>query len=304
MPQFDKDYVKDSFLYTGLFLFMLASFNIPLIHLLVLWILPFPFLVLRVKQPISAMIVPLAGIFLLYLFGLPFFYIVIGLLAWFTGLGMGSIYRRQDSTGTDVVLGGLVTGLTASWITMAVMQWAFGFFDVLKSAWQSEWDQAQKILEQSGVSVPETAVPPIDVFVIVLLLLILVPMILITFAVARKWLVTRGFPRKTLPPFHEWRLPKVFFYFFLLVLLAEWFMAGDGSPDVNSQWVIGIVFVLHGLFFIQGLAFLAFLLKQKRKSRRWLVLAVLLAWFPPVSFVVLLMGIVDVGTSLRTRILK
>lgn len=304
MPQIDKDYVKDSFLYTGLFLFMLASINIPLIHLFILWILPFPFLVLRVKQPTSAMIVPLAGIFLLYLLGVPFFYIALGLLAWFTGLGMGNIYRKQDSTGTDVVLGGMVSGLAASWMIMAIMQWVFGFFDVLKSAWQREWIQAQKILTQSGFSVPEATVPPMDVFVLVFLLLILVPMILISFVVARKWLVYKGFLRKTLLPFYEWRLPKVFFYFFLLVLLVEWFVAGDGNPGAEYQWLIGIVFILHALFFIQGLAFLAFLLKQKQKSRKWLVLVVLLAWLPPVSFVILLMGIVDVGTSLRLKIQK
>ncbi len=304
MPQIDKNYVKDSFLYTGLFLFMLASINIPLIHLLVLWILPFPFLVLRVKQPFSAMIVPLAGMFVLYLSGLPFYNIALGLLAWFTGLGMGNVYRRKNSTGTDVVLGGLVSGVVASWITMAMMQWAFGFFDVLKSAWQNEWTQAQKILNQSGLSVPETAIPPMDVFVFVFLLLILLPMILISFVVTRKWLVYKGFPRKTLPPFYEWRLPKVFFYFFLLVLLIEWFVAGDGDLGAGYQWIIGIVFILHSLFFIQGLAFLAFLLKQRQKSRMWLAFAVLLAWLPPISFIILLMGIVDVGTSLRIKMQK
>lgn len=304
MPQFDKDYAKDSFLYTGLFLFMLASINIPLIHLFVLWILPFPFLVLRVKQPTSVMIVPLIGLSVLYLFGVPFFYIALGVLALCTGLVMGNIYHKQDSTGTDVVLGGLVSGLAASWMIMAIMQWGFGFFDVLKSSWQREWTEAQKILTQSGLSVPEATVPPIDVFVIIFLLLILVPMILISFAVARKWLVHKGFLPKTLLPFHKWRLPKVFFYFFLLVLLVEWFVAGDGGLGAEYQWLIGIVFILHALFFIQGLAFLAFLLKQKQKSRKWLVLVVLLAWLPPVSFIILLMGIVDVGTSLRLKMQK
>ncbi|MBA4602883.1 DUF2232 domain-containing protein [Thermoactinomyces mirandus] len=302
MPQKDKDYIKDSFLYTGLFLFMLASINIPLLHLIILWILPFPFLVLRVKQPISAMIVPLVGIFILYLYGFPLLYILLGLLAWFIGLGMGNIYRRTDSTGTDVVLGGLVSGLVASWITMGLMQWAFDFFDVLKSAWQNEWIEAQRILNQSGIAVPEVVIPPIGVFVLVFLLLILVPMILISFVVTRKWLVYKGYPRKALPPFHEWRLPKVFFYFFLLVLLAEWFVAGDGGLDANDQWMIGIVFVLQVLFFIQGLAFLDFLLKQKKKSRMWLALAVLMAWLPPISFIILLLGVVDVGTSLRIKL--
>lgn len=303
MPQIDKGWIKDSFLYTGLFLFLLASIHIPFIHWLALWIIPFPFFVLRVKQPLNAMVIPLIGMVILLLIGFPLWYILLGVLAGCVGVVMGSIYRQAKMTGTDVVLGGLVSGFIVSLISMGVMQWAFRFFDTLNAMWQKEWNQAQNILQQSGLTMPEEIIPPVEAFVLIFLLMALVPMVLITFAAARRWLVSKGYESKTLPPFYEWRLPKAFFYFFVIVLLLQWFVVAEESGQ-NFQWIISILLILHILFFIQGLSLIAFLLRQKRKSLVWLVPAILLAWFPPVSFVILLMGMIDAGTPLRKRMEK
>ncbi len=267
----DKGWIKDSFLYTGLFLFLLASIHIPFIQWLALWIIPFPFFMLRVKQPVSAMVVPLLGLFIMFLIGIPLWYILLGVSAGCVGVVMGSLYAQTRMTGTDVVLGGLVSGLIVSVMTMSVMQWAFGFFDRLNALWLNEWHQAQKILQESGVS--------------------------------KRRLVSKGYESKSLPPFYEWRLPKVFFYFFVIVLLLQWLAVTEEYGE-NFHWIISALLILHVLFFIQGLSLIAFLLKQKRKSMVWLAPAVLLAWFPPVSFVILLMGMIDTGTPLRKRMQK
>lgn len=299
----DKGWIKDSFLYTGLFLFLLASIHIPFIQWLALWIIPFPFFMLRVKQPVSAMVVPLLGLFIMFLIGIPLWYILLGVSAGCVGVVMGSLYAQTRMTGTDVVLGGLVSGLIVSVMTMSVMQWAFGFFDRLNALWLNEWHQAQKILQESGVSVPGEIIPPLEAFVLIFLLMALLPMVLITFAVAKRRLVSKGYESKSLPPFYEWRLPKVFFYFFVIVLLLQWLVVTE-EYGKNFHWIISALLILHVLFFIQGLSLIAFLLKQKRKSMVWLAPAVLLAWFPPVSFVILLMGMIDTGTPLRKRMQK
>lgn len=303
MPQIDKGWIKDSFLYTGLFLFLLASIHIPFIHWLALWIIPFPFFVLRVKQPVSALMIPLLGIVILFLIGFPLLHILLGILAGCVGAVMGSLYRQSKMTGTDVVLGGLVSGFVVSLISMAVMQWAFRLFDTLSAMWLKEWNQAQTVLQESGLTMPEDMIPPVEVFVLIFLLMALVPMVLITFSAARRWLVSKGYENKPLPPFYKWRLPKAFFYFFIIVMLLQWLVVAEESGQ-NFHWIISVLLVLHILFFIQGLSLLGFLLKQKHKSLVWLLPAVLLAWFPPVSFVILLMGMIDSGTPLRKRMEK
>ena len=66
------------------------------------------------------------------------------------------------------------------------------------------------------------------------------------------------------PSFYEWRLPKVFFYFFVIVLLLQW-LAVTEEYGKNFHWIISALLILHVLFFIQGLSLIAFLLKQKKK---------------------------------------
>lgn len=150
----DKGWIKDSFLYTGLFLFLLASIHIPFIQWLALWIIPFPFFMLRVKQPVSAMVVPLLGLFIMFLIGIPLWYILLGVSAGCVGVVMGSLYAQTRMTGTDVVLGGLVSGLIVSVMTMSVMQWAFGFFDRLNALWLNEWHQAKKFCKNRECRCP------------------------------------------------------------------------------------------------------------------------------------------------------
>ena len=152
----DKGWIKDSFLYTrAVSLLAAPPIHIPFIQWLALWIIPFPFFMLRVKQPVSAMVVPL--------FGGSFHHVShrhsalvhpARCFAGCVGVVMGSLYAQTRMTGTDVVLGGLVSGLIVSVMTMSVMQWAFGFFDRLNALWLNEWHQAKKFCKNRECRCP------------------------------------------------------------------------------------------------------------------------------------------------------
>jgi len=53
---------------------------------------------------------------------------------------------------------------------------------------------------------------------------------------------------------------------------------------------------------VQGLSFLSFLLHRKGLSRGWLWLAVFALFLPPAAFLLLVLGIMDVGTRMRERL--
>jgi uncharacterized protein YybS (DUF2232 family) len=294
LPQNLKGIIKDGLIYTGLFLLLLASLSIPFIHLITFWLLPLPFFLLRVKQPPVALLIPLLVTGGILLFFPAQVFVLILVFAWPVGSVMGQLYRWPDRTGTDVVLGGVVAGLVAAWLVLYLGQTLFHLLDSFRNIWQEEWLRSQEALYKSGMVDENLPMPSVGALVPVFLFLVLIPVSLITFVVACKWLVHKGFPGKYLPPFHEWRLPKIFFYFYFFALLLSFFLNAQGV------WSMGILGVLHLLFLLQGLAFAGFLLHRYKRSKGWYVLLFLLAL--PFSMLFLFMGLIDTGTHLRARL--
>ncbi|MBA4494090.1 DUF2232 domain-containing protein [Paenactinomyces guangxiensis] len=297
MSEHIREVVKDSLLCVGLFFLLLASLSIPLINLGTLWFLPLPFLILTAKQRLTAMVpvILLLGVLISIFSG--YTHAPVTLFAVFIGLVMGYLYHRKNTSGTDVVLGGFVAGLVVSWAILLAGQYFFQLMDRLRKIWETEWN----LFKTAGLFPEGFSVPPVETFIPVLLLVVLFPMALLNFLVARRWLMRNQFPGKYFPPFRDWRLPRPLFYFYFVSLFISWFLEGDEKSSLLFL-LIGILWVLQILFLVQGFAFAAFLLHHWKKSNAWLILVFLVA-MSPLSVIVHLLGIVDTGSRLRERII-
>jgi hypothetical protein len=215
---------------------------------------------------------------------------------------MGTLYRRDGTTGTDVALGGLAAGVVASWGVLAGGQFAYHALDVLQRAWEKEWLLTTRVMNTAGVTAGQVPPPPVELLVLFGLLFFLIPVVLLNLTAARFILTRWGFPGKFLPPFYEWRLPRPFFHAYLLALLADLLLSVNTTEGWNV-WVSGLIWMLQGLFTIQGLAFIRFVLHHRNKHGAWL-LAPLFLLFTPLAFLLALVGCIDTGTRLRDQIAR
>ena len=290
--------VRDGVILCVFFTVLIASLFTPF-SIVTIWFLPLPFFLYTAKHSWPSAVPPAAAIGVLSMILLHPLWIFGILFAAATGMVMGAFYRSSASTGTDVVLAGLVVGAAVLLAGLVVGQYGFEVLAGFQRLWQEQWEQVAELIRSS---VPDASVPPLPPLAAVLplfLSVLTVPTVLLSAWAGRKLLTRFGFPEKRLLPFYRWRFPKSFLYCYLLTCIAS-FLIEVESPGYS--FLAALFMILHVLFVVQGLAFLSFLLHRKGKSRGWLWLAVLALFLPPAAFLLLVLGILDVGTRWRERL--
>lgn len=294
--------IRDGVITLAIFLAIFISLITPL-SILTIWLLPLPFFLHAAKNGWASTVIPilLSSLSLLILTGQPFSLGIVFLAA-VTGVTMGILYRRSNTTGTDVALG----GLTAVWISLLLLfVVASLYFDLqnqVNTLLQEEWKRNGELFRSYGV---ESADDLSSVFAFVVpgtIFLLALPVSLLSLVTGRRWLNRQGFPGKYLPPFREWRLPRSFFYFYLLSLLLLLIFGDKGNSIILL--LANATMVFYTLFFIQGLSLIAWLLHRSGKKKVWMVPITFFSLFPLLGMMVHLMGIVETGSDLRKRIGK
>ncbi|OYD07940.1 DUF2232 domain-containing protein [Paludifilum halophilum] len=291
--------IRDGLMASGLFLLLLLLLITPL-SLISVWFLPLPFLLVTARNGWHSVLfsAALCSFFSLLFTGQPLFLLLV-FFSVMTGGVMGFLYRKETSTGTDVALGGLV----AAWVGLLLSGLAVAFFtDVLahiQTIWREQWEMTQEMFRSAGVDEPfdpdavKMVIPGVS-------MLFTLPFPLLNLVLGRRLLMRKGLPGKYLLLFRKWRLPRGFFYFYLLSLVVLLLFSESESVGIAFG---NIVIVLYLLFFIQGLAFTVFLLHRFQRGKGWAFAAVFLSFLlPPVMVAVHFLGILDTGTAIRNRL--
>jgi uncharacterized protein YybS (DUF2232 family) len=300
LSQQSKGGWKDGLLACGGFLFLLVSLFIPVLQFVALWLLPLPFLLLKAKRPWSTTLIPFGMLIVWLLFYPVPLFICLFLFAWLTGSVMGHLVRKEDATGTDAVLGGLVAGLVSSWIILLVGQLGFQLFSRLTTVWDQQWAETVRLMGKNGIALQDAGLS-LSVAFPILLFMLIVPSVVATFLVASRLLERAGFPRKSLPPFYEWRLPRIFFTAYLLLMIASLVQSGS---EVGGDWLLGFLYLMQILMVLQGCSFALFLLQRRRGRVGWGSHALALVLAVPLSPLFMLLGFIDTGIDLRGRLAK
>ncbi|SMO68593.1 DUF2232 domain-containing protein [Melghirimyces algeriensis] len=292
--------IRDGIITVLLFLLITFSLITPL-SLLTVWFLPLPFFLHTSKNGWLSALFPmgLGALLLWVLTGQPLNVMVIFLVA-ATGMIMGGLYREDSSTGTDVVLGGLTAVWAGSLLLLTVMVLFLDITDQMSALFQQEWERNQEIFQAYGLNEPLPEWSSMMTVVPGMLLLMIAPVPLLNLIVGRRWLVKQGFPKKYLPPFRKWHLPRSFFYFYFFVLLVFLIFGMNDNHQVLA--LSNIVVILFVFFLIQGFSFISLLLKRYNRGRGWMISVIALTIFIPfATMVVHFLGILDTGTRIRSR---
>lgn len=114
-----------------------------------------------------------------------------------------------------------------------------------------------------------------------------------------------GFKLPKVPPFALWRFPKDIFWALLASILID--LLSRAMPDQYTLSLISanLMEVLRAIFIVEGLALCWYYMTAKGISKIFKTIAVVLGVaFPPVSYILSLVGIFDIWYDLRSRIAR
>lgn len=295
-------------LLSGIFLvLMFLSLYTP-IGIVTAMALPVPFTIYAARNDVKkALLMVLASTLLTILIGaLPS--IFSALFAGILGVVMGSLYRRNKSAamvfagGTLASLIFLLGSLVVSYFILKINPIAT-IQDMLKES----MEMSQSMLGQFG-GVDQKQVEMLNQMVGMLTKM--VPMLLIfgsaQFSMINHWLSRKillrlGTPVPGFPPFREWRWPKSVSYYYFAVLALS-ILIGKQTEGLLYTAILNIKPIMDVMMMIQGLSFLTFFSYQRGWGRGIPILAIVLVFlFPPFPFILVLLGILDLGMNLRKQ---
>ncbi|PYZ96237.1 hypothetical protein CR205_17950 [Alteribacter lacisalsi] len=300
--------LRDGSIYLGIYVaLIIITLFVPVIGLLSMLLLPVPFVIFTKRYGLGAgsFLLTLSFVILLLL-ALPLA-VVTTLTFAATGVVIGELYRRNKEA-FAVLLGGSLTFVSAllinfvGSIVLLDVHPVYALQNVLRESIETTGDMIG-ILGDQGDAVGQ-AMDIIDQ--LPLLTPALLILIGVSFAFTTQWLASVIMRKmketvNTFPPLREWGFPKAFIWYFLLMILASFieFEAGSTGDTVIQN----LRPVLQTVMIIQGFALL-FYFFHARKITVALPIMILLASlvFPIMLYIVLILGIIDLGFDLRKRL--
>ncbi len=290
---------------------LLVVLNIPFLGFILTFFLPLPFLIFTYRFGGAASFLMFGvGCVLTVLVGTPLALIVpitFGLTGMMMGYALQKKWPRMQ----------LLLSTTVIFLIAVVIQYATSivFFEIniveeMFTTVEDSMGQVSSILSatspENAEAFEEQIAGTIDLFqqlIPTLLIISSFVMVLILQAInvplARRMQVDA--PRWS--GFHDLSLPRSIIWYYLIILVLQ-FVVTDPS-GVLYPIVLNGLFLMQLLMFFQGLTFLHFYGKTKKWSKTILVLLTVAVFLIPLGFFVLmLLGIIDIGFDLRSRIQK
>lgn len=294
---------------TALYLIiLLLTIYIPFFGLLLIWFLPLPYIIYVLRHGIKASIVVwLATMLGTFIVG---GVVLVPLTIMFGsgGIVVGELFRRQKSA-FAVLLGGSLTyivNLLLSFILSIVVLDIHPLHDT-QMMMKESLDTANSMLGQLGQDPSEQLqvyyefvdmLPQFAPFMIISMGIVYALFIqLVSSFVLRKM----NFRVSTFPPFRKWTFPKSFLWYYLIVLIIM--LVGVEKGTGLYTVVINLFPMLEIIMAIQGISLLFYYVYEKGMSKAFPMIAVgLIIIFPPLMTFIRILGILDLGFDLRSRI--
>src|SRR5690606_4054561 len=119
----------------------------------------------------------------------------------------------------------------------------------------------------------------------------------ITHTISRRLLNWLGIEAPSLPPIHEWRLPRSLVWYYLIVLFLNFITQPESAL---YTFILNLYPILLITFAVQGIAFYFYWAHEKGRGRVIPIMgAILCLLFPPLMYMTSLVGVFDTAFPLR-----
>jgi uncharacterized protein YybS (DUF2232 family) len=296
--------LKQSMLWCAVLIIELLSLATPF-GLLTGTLIMVPMLILYLKLDLKPFILAyISSLFVLFAVlggsGWGFVLIIYSLFFIPPTIAMGQLYKKAASIRTVFVVAILV--LIGEVLILLLMGYSSGMDPVggLKSFLT---DSLAIMPESYRKMVDKDYVEKVTWMLPFLILLGAAFYVLLTHAITRRILKKSSAPLPGLPPIRDWRLPKSMIWYFLAVLAIGLFITEQS--DIYFQMIVFNLLPLFMILFVIQATSLMYAFVYFKKWFKFIpIVVIVLSLFPPVLYMVCLIGIMDILMPLRQRFFK
>lgn len=289
---------------------LLISMYVPILGIVVTFVLPLPFILLTIRYKISnAFVIFTAALFITVIVSQPMNLVkttMFGLI----GIVLGYMYKKQKKP-VEILMAGTLAYLI---VIMLIYVASIKFFNIdlmkqMQNMFNESMTQSEKLVAAAGMPISkeqkELFVQMNDILQTVF------PSILVMVSVCLSWttvIISGSVLRKLKhdvipwPRFKDIQLPKSIVWYYVIFILLSTFIKVE--PTSYLHMVFSNLYVIFALLLVlQGLTFIAFLAHSKGFTKGVPIISFIVCMFIPMLFpLVTILGIIDLGISLRSKI--
>ncbi|QKE10264.1 YybS family protein [Bacillus cereus] len=289
---------------------LLISMYVPILGAVVTFALPLPFILLTIRYKLSsAFVIFTAALFITVIVSQPMNLVkttMFGLI----GIVLGYMYKKQKKP-VEILMAGTLAYLIG---IMLIYVASIKFFNIdlmkqMQNMFNESMTQSEKIVTAAGMPISkeqkELFVQMNDILHTVF------PSILVMVSVFLSWItvIISGSALRKLkhdvipwPKFKDIQLPKSIVWYYVIFILLSTFIKVE--PTSYLHMVFSNLYVIFALLLVlQGLTFIAFLAHSKGFTKGVPIISFIACMFIPMLFpLVTILGIIDLGISLRSKI--
>ncbi|MFK4328668.1 uncharacterized protein YybS (DUF2232 family) [Bacillus sp. RC55] len=289
---------------------LLISMYVPILGTVVTFALPLPFILLTIRYRLSnAFIVFTAALFITVIVSQPMNLVkttMFGLI----GIVLGYMYKKRKKPVETLMAGTLAYLIGIMLIYVASIK----FFNIdlmkqMQNMFNESMAQSEKIVTAAGMPISKEQKELFAQFNDVLQTLF--PSLLVMVSVCFSWItvmisgsVLRKLKHDVIPwpKFKDIQLPKSIVWYYVIFILLSTFMKVE--PTSYLHMVFSNLYVIFALLLVlQGLTFIAFIAHSKGFTKGVPIISFIVCMFIPMMFpLVTILGIIDLGISLRSKI--
>ncbi|MFZ7756578.1 YybS family protein [Bacillus thuringiensis] len=289
---------------------LLISMYVPILGTVVTFALPLPFILLTIRHKLSnVLVIFVAALFVTIIVSQPMNLVkttMFGLI----GIVLGYMYKTRKKP-VEILIAGTLAYLIG-FVLIYVASIKFFNIDIMKqmqSVFSESMVQSEKIVSAIGMPISKEQKELLTQMNDILQSLF--PSILVLVSVCFSWItvIISGSVLKKLkhdiipwPKFKDLQLPKSMVWYYVIFILLATFIKVD--PTSYLHMVFSNLYVIFALLLVlQGLTFISFLAYRKGFTKGVPIISFIVCMFIPMLFpLVTILGIIDLGISLRSKI--
>ncbi|MED1899955.1 YybS family protein [Bacillus thuringiensis] len=289
---------------------LLISKYVPILGTVVTFALPLPFILLTIRHKLSnVLMIFVAALFVTIIVSQPM-NLVKTIMFGLIGIVLGYMYKTRKKP-VEILIAGTLAYLIG-FVLIYVASIKFFNIDIMKqmqSMFSESMVQSEKIVSATGMPISKEQKELLTQMNDILQSLF--PSILVLVSVCFSWItvIISGSVLKKLkhdiiswPKFKDIQLPKsIVWYYVIFILLATFIKV---EPTSYLHMVFSNLYVIFALLLVlQGLTFISFLAYRKGFTKGVPIISFIVCMFIPMLFpLVTILGIIDLGISLRSKI--
>ncbi|CAM5798052.1 MULTISPECIES: YybS family protein [Brevibacillus] len=295
MPSKTKQLAENALL-LGIALVLLFISTYTIAGMVTSLLLPLPFVILGMRRPISSSIWIVAVFTFLAGVLTGIFSAMMALMIALWGTVMGHMYAKRGTAMSAIVAGAAVVFLGyVAMLALSTYVIGMGLNEMIQEATKLRPDFVPKEQFEQGMQLIKMVMPAF---------LVMMSFIQsgITHWIARLVGKRMRLSVPALPPAREWSFPRSILYYYFISMVSILLMGEELQGTFWTSAVLNVKVILDVILTLQGLAFCLFAIHLYNRKGLAPVLIVSLFIFPPLTTILSLLGIFDLGLGLRKRL--